>query len=189
LRIYYAGPNYTTGSNIVAPTGPTGPGGGGGGSSISIAGFTGYGAIMTTATGGTGLFGNSNLTYNSNTNMLNAGALTLANGLRPLYERVTSGTTITPAAGSYGTHYDITITGITGISIGYPATGSNNWSNDSNGYWVFRNNTSSYLNITMTYTNAAANIYPTSLSIPPSNSTTLMATYPGGGSNSNYILF
>jgi hypothetical protein len=144
---------------------------------------------MTVATGGTGLAGNSNLTYNTNTNMLNAGALTLANGYRPLYQRIVSGTTITPAPASYGTHYDITISAITGISIGYPVTGSNNWSNDSNGYWVFRNNTSSYLNITMTYTNAAANIYPTSIVIPPANSTTLMATYPGGGSNSNYILF
>jgi hypothetical protein len=144
---------------------------------------------MTIATGGTGIAGNSNFTYNSNTNMLNAGALTLANGYRPLYERIDSGTSITPASNSYGTHYDINTTTITGLTISYPSTGSNNWSNDSNGYWVFRNNSGSYLKIDITYSNAAANIYPTSLDIPPANSVILMATYPGGGSNSNYVLF
>ena len=189
LRIYYAGPNYTTGSNIVAPTGPTGPGGGGGGSSISIAGFTGYGAIMTTATGGTGIFGNSNLVYNSNTNMLTAGALTLANGLRPLYQRITASNAVIPDASAYGTYFDITTSALSNLTISQPAAGSNNWSNDSNAFWVFRNNSGSYLNLTVTYSNGTPNIYPTSIDIPPGNSTTLMVTYPGGGTNSNYILF
>jgi hypothetical protein len=166
----------------------TGPAGGGA-SSLSITGFTGYGAIMTIATGGTGLAGISTLTYNSNTNMLTAGAITLANGYRPLYQRITSGTSITPAASSYGTHYDINTSAISSIIISYPATGATNWSNDSNGYWVFRNNTGSYVTISITYSNAAANIYPTSFVIPPGNSTTFMATYPGGGANSNYVLF
>jgi hypothetical protein len=193
LKIFYAGPNYDTGSNIVAPTGPTGPAGGGG-SSISIAGFTGYGAITTMATGGTGLFGNSNLVYNSNTNMLTAGALTLANGLRPLYQRVTSSSAVIPDTNAYGTHFDIITSGLSNLTVSLPAGvgGSNspsNWSNDSNGFWVFRNNSGSYLNLTVGYSNGTANIYPSTIDIPPGNSTTLMVTYPGGGTNSNYILF
>jgi hypothetical protein len=120
------------------------------------------------------------------------GALTIANGYRPSYSKISTGTSITPAASSYGTHYDINTSGITGITIGYPTsvgTPSNNWSNDSNGYWVFRNNTGTYLSITMSYTNGTANIYPSNMIIPPGNAVTLMATYPGGGSNSNYVLF
>jgi hypothetical protein len=194
LKIYYAGPNYNTGSNVVAPTGPTGPAGGGGGSSISIAGFTGYGAITTMATGGTGLFGNSNLVYNSNTNMLTAGALTLANGLRPLYQRVTASNAVIPDTNAYGTHFDIITSALSNLTVSLPAGsgGSNsatNWSNDSNGFWVFRNNSGSYLNLTVGYSNGTANIYPSTIDIPPGNSTTLMVTYPGGGTNSNYILF
>jgi hypothetical protein len=117
------------------------------------------------------------------------GALTLANGYRPNYLKIVSGTSITPAASSYGTHYDINTTAITGLTISYPAAGSTNWSNDSNGYWVFRNNTGSYLSLTISYTAAIPNIYPSNVIIPPANATTLMATYPGGGTNSNYVLF
>jgi hypothetical protein len=115
------------------------------------------------------------------------GALTLANGYRPNYSKISSGTSITPAASSYGTHYDINTSAITGLTISYPASGQ--WSNDSNGYWVFRNNTGSYLNLAITYSAAVPNIYPSNMIIPPGNSVTLMATYPGGGANSNYVLF
>jgi hypothetical protein len=117
------------------------------------------------------------------------GALTIANGYRPSYSKITSGTSITPAASSYGTHYDINTSAITGLTISYPASGSNNWSNDSNGYWVFRNNTGTYLSMAITYTAATPNIYPSNMTIPPANSVTLMASYPGGGTNSNYVLF
>jgi hypothetical protein len=170
------------------PTGPTGSAGsGGGGGSVSITGSTGVWSVLTVATGGTGLYGNSNLTFNSSNMLTVTGALTVANGYRPSYVKISSGTSITPAASSYGTHYDIYTSAITGITISYPASGQ--WSNDSNGYWVFRNNTGTYLSITMTYSNAAANIYPSNMIIPPANSVTLMASYPGGGSNSNYVLF
>jgi hypothetical protein len=115
------------------------------------------------------------------------GALTLANGYRPTYSKIVSGTSITPAATSYGTHYDINTSAITGLTIAYPAVGA--WSNDSNGYWVFRNNTGIYLSLTITYTAATPNIYPSNVIIPPGNAITLMASYPGGGTNSNYVLF
>jgi hypothetical protein len=117
------------------------------------------------------------------------GGLTVRNGFRPLYSKISSGTSITPASSSYGTHFDIYTSAITGLTISYPAAGSNNWSNDSNGYWVFRNNTGTYLSLTISYTAATPNIYPSNISIPPETSVTLMATYPGGGVNSNYVLF
>jgi len=117
-----------------------------------------------------------------------AGGLTVDKGFRPSYSNVTSGTSIT-ASSNYGTHYDIQTSAITGLTISYPAAGSNNWSNDSNGYWVFRNNTGSYLSLAITYTAATPNIYPSNVTIPPANSVTLMASYPGGGTNSNYVLF
>jgi hypothetical protein len=117
------------------------------------------------------------------------GALTLANGYRPNYSKISSGTSITPAASSYGTHYDINTSGITGLTISYPGSTSAVWSNDSNGYWVFRNNTGTYLNLAITYSAAVPNIYPSNMIIPPGNSVTLMASYPGGGTNSNYVLF
>ena len=117
------------------------------------------------------------------------GGVTIRNGYRPLYSKITTGTSITPASTSYGTHYDIYTSAITGLTISYPASGSNNWSNDSNGYWVFRNNTGTYLYLIITYTAGTPNIYPSNMVIPPANSVTLMATYPGGGTNSNYVLF
>lgn len=118
-----------------------------------------------------------------------AGGLTLGNGYRPLYQKIVSGTSITPASSSYGTHYDINTSEITGLSIAYPGSTQALWSNDSNGYWVFRNNTGTYLSLTISYTAATPNIYPSNMIIPPGNSVTLMATYPGGGTNSNYVLF
>ena len=117
------------------------------------------------------------------------GGLTVRNGIRPLYQQISSGTSITPAASSYGTHYDIITSAISSLLIGYPASGEANWSNDSNSYWVFRNNTGSYMNMAVTYTAAVPNVYPSSITIPPSSSVTLMAVYPGGATNSNYVLF
>ena len=116
------------------------------------------------------------------------GGLTVRNGIRPIYVKISSGTSITPASSSYGTHYDITTSSITGLTIAYPASGSTSWSNDSNGYWIFRNNSGTYLSITITYTNGYTP-GPSNITIPPGSSTTLMATYPGGGTNSNYVLF
>jgi hypothetical protein len=116
-----------------------------------------------------------------------SGGLTIRNGYRPLYSKITSGTSITPASNSYGTYYDINTSAITGLTIAYPASGQ--WSNDSNAYWVFRNNTGSYLSLTITYTGQSPLIYPSNAIIPPANSVTLLASYPGGGSNYNYVLF
>jgi hypothetical protein len=137
---------------------------------------------MTTATGGTGLFGNSNLVYNSNTNMLSTGGLTLSNGYRPLYSNVTT-SNLTVPVNAYGTHYNITNSAFSALTL--PAI---NWSNDSNGYWVFRNNTSSYLSTIITYSSNATTAPANPVVIPPGNSTTIMVTYPSG-STSNYVLF
>jgi len=161
-------------------------GGGGGGASITNAA---QGRILT-ATGASSsvIWAESSMVY-SNSILSLTGGFQLTNGYRPSYTAVTSGTSITPGGLTYGTYYDIQTSTITGLSIGYPVTGSNNWSNDANAYWVFRNNTGGYLSLTVTYTSATPNIYPSTIVIPPANSITLMATYPGGGTNSNYVLF
>ena len=111
------------------------------------------------------------------------GGVTMRNGYRPTYSNVASGTAITVPANSYGTHFNITASTITGITIPTVV-----WASDSNAYWVFRNNTSSYLSITFTYTTSATSSPTNPVSIPPANSVTMMVTYPGGTS-SNYVLF
>jgi hypothetical protein len=111
-----------------------------------------------------------------------SGGLTVRNGFRPLYMNV-SGTSLTVPANSFGTHYNITNSGFSALTL--PTI---NWSNDSNGYWIFRNNTSSYLSTTVTYTTAGTTAPTNPVVIPPSNSTTIMVTYPGA-STSNYVLF
>jgi hypothetical protein len=154
----------------------------------TIAGSTTAGNLLTATGTSSGVFGNSDLALNSGILSL-TGGFRLTNGFRPPYVEVKTGTSITPAADSYGTYYDIQTSAITGLSIGYPVTGSNNWSNDANAGWLFRNNSGGYLTLTVTYTSATPNIYPGSISIAPDTGVTLMAVYPGGGSNSNYVLF
>ena len=175
-------------------------GGGGGGS--TIAGSTVPGALLT-ATGSTsGLYGNANLIFNNGTfstpsntflgftggsvaigpnanlptftGLSVNGGLVLSNGFRPLYSNVSSGTSFT--AGAYGTHYNITTSGITGITLGSGTAASV----DSNVYWVFRNNTGVYLTITLTYTISGGGV--NSLVIPPANSVTAMVVANSGGS-------
>jgi hypothetical protein len=154
----------------------------------TIAGSTTTGNLLTATGTSGGVFGNSDLALNSGILSL-TGGFRLTNGFRPPYVEVKTGTSITPAADSYGTYFDIQTSAITGLSIGYPVTGSNNWSNDANAGWLFRNNSGGYLSLTVTYTSATPNIYPTTISIAPDTAVTLLAVYPGGGSNSNYVLF
>lgn len=107
-----------------------------------------------------------------------SGGLTVRNGLRPLYMNV-SGSSLTVPTNAFGTHYNITNSGFSALTL--PTI---NWNNDSNGYWVFRNNTSSYLSTTVTYTTMGASAPTNPVVIPPSNSTTIMVT-----NTSNYVLF
>jgi hypothetical protein len=187
-------------STVTGPTGPAGPagaGGGGGGSSVSIVGSTGFGSVLTVATGGTGLFGNSNLFFSNNTSLgiqtttpvtaldVNGG-VTIRNGLRPLYSNVITGSlssgVYTVPANAYGTHFNITTTAITAITIP-TVTGAT----DSNAYWVFRNNTGTYESITFTYTTAGTTFPTNPVTIPPANSVVLMVTFPS--SVLGYVLF
>jgi hypothetical protein len=172
---------------FTGPTGPSGGGGGGGGASITNGGNQGY-LLTTTGASTSIIWAEPNLVY-SNSILSLTGGFRLTNGFRPPYVEVRAGTSITPAADSYGTYYDIQTSAITGLSIGYPVTGSNNWSNDANAGWLFRNNSGGYLSLTVTYTSATPNIYPSNISIPPDTGVTLLAVYPGGGTNSNYVLF
>jgi sugar lactone lactonase YvrE len=177
------GPTGSAGSaGVTGNIGPTGTAGTTGpAGSVSIGGSTGFGNVLTVATGGTGGFGNSNLTFNGNQLSVNGG-LTVSNGFRPLYSNVTT-SNLTVASNSFGTHYNITNSAFSSLTL--PTI---SWSNDSNGYWVFRNNTSSYLSTTVTYTTAGTSAPTNPVVIPPTNSVTIMVTFPSG-STSNYVLF
>jgi hypothetical protein len=110
------------------------------------------------------------------------GGVTIRNGYRPTYSNVSSGTSLTISANTYGTHYNITTSGLTGITLP-TVTGST----DSNAYWIFRNNTGSYLSITFTYTTTGTTFPTNPVTIPPASSVTMMVTYPS--SVLGYVLF
>jgi hypothetical protein len=179
---------------IQGPTGFTGPAAAGGGSSISITGSTGWGSVLTVGTGGNNLYGNTNLYFNqSNLGIQTTtpataldvnGGVTIRNGLRPLYSNVVA-TPLTVPANSYGTHYNITTSALTAITL---PTGIV-WTSDSNAYWVFRNNTGTYLSITFTYQSAATSTPTNPVTIPPANSVTVFLNYNSSGPTSNYVLF
>ena len=188
-------------SMVTGPTGPQGPAGpagegGGGGGSVSIVGSTGFGSVVSVATGGTGLFGNTNLFFDGTalgiqtTTPVTAldvnGGVTIRNGLRPLYSNVAAASlssgVYTVPANAYGTHFNITTSAITAITIP-TVTGAT----DSNAYWVFRNNTGTYESITFTYTTAGTTFPTNPVTIPPANSVVLMVTFPS--SVLGYVLF
>jgi collagen type VII alpha len=64
------GPTGVTGASVTGPTGPAGAGSAGG--SVTITGSTGWSSVLTVATGGTGLYGNSNLTFTESVLTVNA---------------------------------------------------------------------------------------------------------------------
>ena len=101
------------------------------------------------------------------------GGFYITNGYRPLYSNVTA-TSVT--TGAYGTHYNITNSGFGAITLG-SSTGA---TADYNAYWVFRNNTGAYLNITVTYTVSGGGTG--TVTIPPATSLTIMFTATSGGS-------
>ena len=179
----------------------------GGGSTIS--GSTTTGNLLTTNGTTSGLVGNSTLTFvssvfttPSNTYLANTagsvaigsaatlptfsglsvnGGVVLSNGYRPLYSNVSSGTSISPSASAYGTHFNITTSAITAMTISAQAAV------DSNAYWVFRNNTGTYLSITITYSGISGS-GPTTMPIPPSTSVTLWYTGATSGTSA-YVFF
>ena len=160
----------------------------------AIATYSNSGAVLLADGTSTGLRGNSNLFFSNNTSLgiqtttpataldVNGG-VTIRNGLRPLYSNVTT-TPLTVAANAYGTHYNITTSALTAITL--PTV---SWISDSNAYWVFRNNTGTYLNITFTYTSAGTSAPTNPVTIPPANSVTVFLNYNVSGPTSNYVLF
>jgi hypothetical protein len=176
---YFQAP-ATTSPYYAAGVGTGGTGSGSGNGRIVIAYSTPFKLAETMRIANTGFLGIA--TTAPATHLDVSGGLTVRNGFRPLYMNV-SGTSLTVASNSFGTHYNITNSGFSSLTL--PTI---NWSNDSNGYWVFRNNTSSYLSTTVTYTTAGTSAPTNPVVIPPANSTTIMVTYPGATS-SNYVLF
>ena len=166
---------------------------GGGGGGATITGTTTSGTVLLATGTTTGLQGSSNLFFSNSSNLgiqtttpataldVNGG-VTIRNGYRPTYSNVSSGTSLTINANTYGTHYNITTSALTGITLP-TVTGST----DSNAYWVFRNNTAGYLSITFTYTTAGTTYPANPVTIPPANSLTMMVTYPS--SVLGYVLF
>jgi hypothetical protein len=112
------------------------------------------------------------------------GGVTIRNGLRPLYSNVIANPLTVPA-NSYGTHFNITTSTLAGITL--PAGIS--WANDSNAFWVFRNNTGTYLSITFTFLSGATSTLSNPVTIPPANSVTVLLNYNAGVPSSNYVLF
>jgi hypothetical protein len=110
--------------------------------------------------------GISNAGFLSNTGAFsNAGPGFFSNYFRSgIFILTLSGTSATFTANSYGIYYNITNSGFNGITL--PATAA------FNGWFVtLRNNTSSYLSITV---GGVANSTPASpFTIPPANSVTL----------------
>jgi hypothetical protein len=159
----------------------------------AIATYSNSGAVLLADGTSTGLRGNSNLFFSNNTNLgiqtitpstaldVNGG-VTIRNGFRPLYSNVVT-SPLTVAANAYGTHYNITTSALTAITL--PAI---TWASDSNAYWIFRNNTGTYLSITFTYTSAGTTAPTNPITIPPANSVTMLLAFPGG-TTSNYVLF
>ena len=91
---------------------------------------------------------------------------------------LTSGTSPAISTSTYGTYYYITHSGFNALTLPTTTAGSTVGS-----YWVLRNNTSTYLSITVTNNANLSN----PLVIPPSNSTTIVVTT--ASSSPAYVLF
>ena len=109
------------------------------------------------------------------------GGVTIRNGIRTPFSTVASGV-VSPSSSSYGTIFNITSSAVTQISL--PTV---TWASDVGAYWTFRNNTSGYLPMNMTYSSTANPAGPTIITIPPSNSVTILIAYSAAVS-CNYIL-
>jgi hypothetical protein len=115
------------------------------------------------------------------------GGLTLGFGYRPVYFNVTTSSISTLCnVHPFGTHFNITNSGFSNVAWGFtPVFGGS----DSNAYYVFRNNTGTYLSVTMQYTGGFSSAPNNPVTIAPANSVTIMVTNTGSGGSSNYVLF
>jgi hypothetical protein len=84
--------------------------------------------------------------------------------------------------GTYGTYYSITNSAFDTITL------PNSAGADTGSFWVFRNNTRAYLNITVTYTGSTSGEETGIVTIPPENSLTIVFTSSGAGVGS-YTFF
>ena len=115
--------------------------------------------------------------------------LKILNGYRPTFSNITA-TTLSPTQfATYGTHYYLTNSAFSAVTVPPPII-----TLDSSGYWVFRNATGTYMSVTFTWPTTYYSDYNTALSnaspapspasniltIPPSNSITVMFTSNAG---------
>jgi hypothetical protein len=167
------GPSGPTGlSGPSGPTGPTGPSG-----PTGLSGPTGASGPTgpTGPSGPTGLSGPtgaSGPTGPSGTN-----GTTGATGPVSTYVSISgiTGTSLTVTTSTYGTYYYITNSAFNALTLPGSPSGT------SGSYWVLRNNTSTYLSITIT--NQATSTPTSPLVIPPSNSATIV------WNGTTYVLF
>jgi hypothetical protein len=102
------------------------------------------------------------------------------NAYRPFYSNITA-TSLSTSNVVFGTYYSITNSAFSNITIG-----TINFTVDSNAFYVFRNNTGTYLSVSFGYTNAGSSFPTSPVTIAPANSVTMMI---GAGGLSNYVLF
>jgi len=96
--------------------------------------------------------------------------------------QVSSGTSITATTASLGTTYYITTAGITGITLPASMSGIT-----AGAFWLFQNNSTTWLNITLTNGTATYSGNSNSGPIPISSGAAITLVY--SGSSSNYIVF
>jgi hypothetical protein len=106
------------------------------------------------------------------------GGLTILNGYRPTYVLVTA-SNLTLTSNAYGTHYNITNSAFAAIT--YPNITNAYSGIESNAYFVFRNNTGTYLSVANTFVGISG---PSTMTIPPANSVTVLA-----GAGTSWVLF
>ena len=147
---------------IGAPTGPTGMTGMDG--RQGALGWTG--PVGPTGLTGWGRWGNAGPAGSPNFNL----------------SQVTSGTSITATTASLGTTYYITTAGITGITLPASMSGIT-----GGAFWLFQNNSTTWLNITLTNGTATYSGNSNSGPIPISSGAAITLVY--SGSSSNYIVF
>jgi collagen type VII alpha len=175
------GPTGATGAT--GDVGPTGPAGTGGSATVENAAANRVLTISSLSTGV--LYANTDLLYNNVSGFLGVGTATPAGPLDvsttgnnstfradirvPLYARMPvsniATSTLTVTSGTFGVYYSLENPTFSNITLPVSTVSA-----DGGAFWVFRNNTGVYMNITLTNTLTIAS----PVTLPPSNNVTIV---------------